>query len=119
MAGASAEIRITANKIATVKAGRVRGDACHLRLSCMDDTSPEQWIRIVDVWPNTKSVIKIYAPDALRARREDWDFKCECLGITNGSGPIEVRIGKPEGMNGYRFSIYDGAEINSQVDVTY
>jgi hypothetical protein len=119
MANTSAEIRIPANKVARVKAGRVRGNACHLRLSYMDDTDPGQWVGIVDVWPHTNSVIKVYAPDALRARQEDWGFKCECLGITNGGGPIEVGIGKLEGMNGYRISIYDGADINSQLDVTY
>jgi hypothetical protein len=119
MAGASAEISIPANKIATVKAGRMRGEACHLILSYMDDTIPKRWIKIVDVWPHTKSALKIYAPDALRARQEDWGLKCQCLGIRNGSGAIEVRIGKPDGMNGYRLSIYDGPDINSQVDITY
>jgi hypothetical protein len=119
MADTSAEIRIPANKIASVKAGRARRETCHLMLYYMDDTTPEEWIKIVDVWPHTNSVLKIYAPDALRARPKDWGFKCECLEIMNGSGPIEVRVGRPEGMNGYRFSIYDGADINSEVDVTY
>jgi hypothetical protein len=119
MAGTSAEIRIPANKIATVKAGRVRGEACHLIVSYMDDTGPGQWIKIVDVWPHTNSALKIYAPDALRARAEDWGFKCECFGIRNAGGRIEVRVAKLEGMNGYRFSIYDGPDINSEVDITY
>jgi|SRR5258706_1348048 hypothetical protein len=123
MAGTSAEIRIPANNIAKVKAGRARGEACHLMLYYMDeyymdDTTPGQWIKIVDIWPHTNSALKIYAPDALRARPEDWGFKCECLEIMNGSGPIEVRIERLEGMNGSRFSIYDGPDINSHVDVT-
>ena len=119
MADTLGEIRIPANKIASVKAVRLRGEVCHLILSYMDDTSPGEWIKIVDIWPHTNSVLKIYAPDALRARPEDWGFKCECLEIMNGSGHIEVRIGKPEGMNGYRFLIYDGPDINSHVDITY